>query len=397
MIGNPPYVQVNEQNYKEYKTAKCGDLYVYFFEKGLSLLKYQGLFSYITPNLFIKGMQYESLRNFLLSNSTIIEIIDKGDGVFEDVQMPTAITTLKKEEKENQNWNDFLPNSELLDKICRNTVTIENISRIMRGLEIGKDKIIKNKSDIQILSGEDIYRYGVFNYSYINSNTYETFKKDNYYFSGNRIITRETGSRLTSIFLKDNITQQNRSLYSLKVIDENKHSPLYILAVLNSQLIQFFYQIKYAANTNIFPKIRIGQLKEIPIKNVSLSDQQPFIDLADKMLTLNSDLQAKRQRFLKRLSDNFTNIKITGTLERFDELDFKQFLVELAKQKITLSLKQQDEWEEYFNEYQTKCRNFVNQITVTDKEIDRMVYELYGLTEEEVGIIEAANSNKKDK
>ena len=62
-----------------------------------------------------------------------------------------------------------------------------------------------------------------------------------------------------------------------------------------------------------------------------------------------------------------------------------------------LSLKQQDEWEEYFNEYLTECRNFANQITATDKEIDRMVYELYGLTEEEVGVIEDTNSNKKDK
>jgi len=106
------------------------------------------------------------------------------------------------------------------------------------------------------------------------------------------------------------------------------------------------------------------------------------------MLLLNSDLQAKRQRFLKRLSDNFVSIKITGTLERFDEMEFKQFLAELAKQKITLSLKQQDEWEEYFNEYKTACTDFVNQINTTDKEIDRMVYALYGLTEEEVGIVE---------
>ena len=75
-------------------------------------------------------------------------------------------------------------------------------------------------------------------------------------------------------------------------------------------------------------------------------------------------------------------------LERFEELEFKQFLSELAKQKINLSLKQQDEWEEYFNEYKTECCNFVNQIDATDKEIDKMVYALYGLTEEEIKIIE---------
>ena len=79
---------------------------------------------------------------------------------------------------------------------------------------------------------------------------------------------------------------------------------------------------------------------------------------------------------------------MTGILFHFDELDFVQFVAELKKQKITLSLKQQDEWEECFNEYKTECRNFVNQINATDKEIDKMVYELYGLTEEEIKIIE---------
>jgi hypothetical protein len=106
------------------------------------------------------------------------------------------------------------------------------------------------------------------------------------------------------------------------------------------------------------------------------------------MLSLNADLQAKRQRFLKRLADNFSGIKITGTLERFEEVDFKQFLFELGKQKITLSLKQQDKWEEYFNEYKSECRNFVAQIEATDKEIDGLVYALYGLTEEEIRIVE---------
>jgi hypothetical protein len=46
---------------------------------------------------------------------------------------------------------------------------------------------------------------------------------------------------------------------------------------------------------------------------------------------------------------------------------FKQFLIELAKQKITLSLKQQDEWEEYFHEYQSVCSNFISQIDATER------------------------------
>jgi hypothetical protein len=116
--------------------------------------------------------------------------------------------------------------------------------------------------------------------------------------------------------------------------------------------------------------------------------QEQFIPLAQNRVICYVALQSKRQRFLNRLSNNFENIKTTGTLGHFDELEFKQFLVELKKQKITLSLKQQDEWEEYFNAYKSECSNFVSQIAETDKEIDRMVYALYGLTEEEIKIIE---------
>jgi len=75
-------------------------------------------------------------------------------------------------------------------------------------------------------------------------------------------------------------------------------------------------------------------------------------------------------------------------LARFDELDFTQFVAELKKQKIALTLKQQDEWEEYFSDYKTECNSLSAKISETDKEIDRMVYGLYGLSEEEIEIIE---------
>jgi len=157
-----------------------------------------------------------------------------------------------------------------------------------------------------------------------------------------------------------------------------------LLAVLNS-IMGWWLISKYCTQIQNGYQLIWKYFGQIPIPKVLTADLET---LAEKMLSLNSDLQTKRQRFLKRLSDNFAGIKITGKIETFDELEFAQFLSELAKQKITLTLKQQDEWEEYFNEYQTECRNFVNQINATDKEIDGMVYGLYGLTEEEIGIIE---------
>jgi hypothetical protein len=106
------------------------------------------------------------------------------------------------------------------------------------------------------------------------------------------------------------------------------------------------------------------------------------------MLSLNKDLQAKRARFLRRLQDNLPDIKITGALETFDTLDFAGFVAELKKQKIKLSLVQQDEWEDYFRDYKAALNDLSAQIAATDRDIDTRVYALYGLTEEEIKVVE---------
>lgn len=128
-------------------------------------------------------------------------------------------------------------------------------------------------------------------------------------------------------------------------------------------------------------------LKNTYIKVIPIDAQQPFIALADKMLSLNSQLQEKRTRFLRRLNENFEGIKITTVLQTFDQLDFKGFVAELKKQKIKLSLVQQDEWEDYFNQYRQACQELSEQIKATDNEIDNKVFDLYGLTPEEREIV----------
>ena len=106
------------------------------------------------------------------------------------------------------------------------------------------------------------------------------------------------------------------------------------------------------------------------------------------MLSLNKDLQSKRARFLQLLQNNMPGIKISGTLETFDTLDFAAFVAELKKQKIKLSLNQQDEWMDFFSKYQSACNDLSARIAATDKEIDALVYALYGLTDEDIKLIE---------
>lgn len=78
-------------------------------------------------------------------------------------------------------------------------------------------------------------------------------------------------------------------------------------------------------------------------------------------------------------------------------LDFGDFVKELQKHKtqqpalagwkIKLSLKDQDEWEDYFASYKKEILELKSQIDNCDREIDEMVFDLYGLSEEERKVV----------
>jgi hypothetical protein len=138
-------------------------------------------------------------------------------------------------------------------------------------------------------------------------------------------------------------------------------------------------------------RFKTKYLEPFHLPDLTSSENQDVAEslsvFANQMLSLNSQLQEKRTRFLRRLSENFDGIKITTALQTFDQLDFKGFVAELRKQKIKLTLVQQDEWEDYFNQYRQTCQELSEQIQTTDNEIDNKVFDLYGLTPEEREIV----------
>ena len=69
-------------------------------------------------------------------------------------------------------------------------------------------------------------------------------------------------------------------------------------------------------------------------------------------------------------------------------LTYLDFIKELTKQKVKLSLGQEAEWEDYFTTEAKKVVALKTEIDTTDKAIDAMVYELYGLSSEEIAIVE---------
>jgi len=236
VVGNPPYKVVKKEEqyqYKGYSTINCGDLYAYFIEKSLTdFIKANGSLAFITASLFIKGLKFDTLRVFLEKNLSLQFLEIQGDKVFENVQMPTAVIIGQKSNAKNNNWSfeEIIPNNTILKKIEKDTKPLSNVSKIMRGFEIGRDQVTSS-GDVKFITGSDVSKWAVTKLSFITKRTESQFMKDEQYFKGERVLIRETGNELTVLYL-DNKLFCNRSLYSIKVTDSILETK-YISALLN--------------------------------------------------------------------------------------------------------------------------------------------------------------------
>lgn len=117
VLGNPPYVRQellsDLKPYLEKRFAVyhgVADLYCYFFEKGLKLLKKGGRLGYISSATFFKTNSGKPLREFLRKQASLERIVDFGDiQIFEGVTTYPAILTMrnsKPQDKQNlRYWN----------------------------------------------------------------------------------------------------------------------------------------------------------------------------------------------------------------------------------------------------------------------------------------------------
>ena len=118
VIGNPPYVRqeaIKEQKpalqkYKVY--SGMADLFVYFYELGITHLKENGLLGFICSNKFFRASYGENLRKFILENTQITHIIDfAGVKVFEDASVDSAVTVFRKIRAGGNSKFNFLASS----------------------------------------------------------------------------------------------------------------------------------------------------------------------------------------------------------------------------------------------------------------------------------------------
>jgi len=207
IIGNPPYVRHHkitdykkyfENNYQTHMSRS--DLYVYFFEKGLKILKTGGKLGFISSNKFTKVRYGQSLRRYLLENSKFEIFIDYTfDNIFTDATTYPSIFILEKgfDTSENQIFvnNEFkfdqarldhnawnFERTEVLDlqeKIKKNGIKLKDFGklRVYRGIQTGyntafvideniKNQLIegdpKNKEIIKpLIRGKDVSRWQI--------------------------------------------------------------------------------------------------------------------------------------------------------------------------------------------------------------------------------------------
>lgn len=439
VIGNPPYVIVYDENiksilenkYEEFK--RNNDLYSCFMAKSISILKYNSILGLITPNSFIKGDYFKKLRE-TLSKYQIIEIIDfTNELIFKDANVFSSITILKKE-KAHKNWIlksnlenikgtieknslNFLFQNPILKKISFLRVIddyfyVKDVGynywtkggEKQRGNSIG-DRIFyvgkKNQEkDYSYIKGSSFTKYSdfiisnhmKFNYKdFLNENDTFRFSKDILEISP-KLVYRQTSSSLISTidFNKFHTDKTVHCIIPKKNININLK---FLMTIFNSKLFNYIYQSFTEENGRIFAQVKTINVKKLPIKEISLEQQEPFIQKADLMLELNKKLQELKQNFINELNLE----KVSTKLQKFEELDFDDFVKEYAKaKKLKFADKLEErnfknEWQRLFENDKKEVLEIQNQINITDKEIDQMVYKLYDLTPDEIKIVEGVN------
>ena len=400
VIGNPPYVFARESGekgmgdddkiyyYSKYQTAKYQiNLYHLFIEKGCLLLKDNGIFSYIIPNNWLTINSNKDLREFILQKANI-SILNFKYKVFEGADVDTCILNFENS-KHNKTISlleciekgeyklilktetdvffatkeyiiniDMFKRSEfvaLINKIEQNTCELKNYAEVKAGLkayEVGKGipKQTKNMKDkriyhsqekqtddyYQYLEGNDVKRYSITwkNKEYLKYGKNLAAPRGNWdLFSSPRILVRQIPSKppycINACYIESVILNDLNSMNIIYI----KFNPKFLLGLLNSRLMSFWFEHKFGKlSRGIFPQFKINELASFPIPDSTDEEQSKLINLTDQMLETQNRLQ-------QALSD-----------------EDKKLLEQRA--------------------------------AIIDKQIDKAVYKLYGLTEEEVKIVE---------
>jgi len=415
VIANPPYIRQEEIIFKielkkEYEIFNSvSDLYTYFYERGFKLLNKFGVLTFITSNKFLRARYGNGLRKYLQTNTTIKSIINFGSRHMFEATTNTLIFIATKE-KNDENVLTYSDNIQTSDKIIflqsglqdrewtiekpeiiRLKSKVEEMGTLLKdwaikinyGIKTGyneafiideatKNELIKSEPKAKeiikpIVRGRDIKRY-----CYVSSGRFLIVTHNGYHSVDDEAVLAINIDKYSSVkrhldkyipklkkrqdkgitlynlrdcafmddFSKEKIiwlelTNKNKFAYSDKedyllagAFFMIGKSLKYLLSFLNSKLCLFYFSLICNSSGMATIQWKKFALEKVPVMELNSIDQKPFIDLIDQILAITK-------------SDDYLNN---------------------PEKKI-------------------KVKEF-------EKQIDQLFYQLYGLSDDEIEIVE---------
>ena len=348
IVSNPPYIftrsmalSKDEKAYykKQYKTAQGKiNTFALFIESGIERLCEGGKLGFIVPNTLLRVSTYEPLRALILKTCAIEQIVDLGKGQFDDVTAETIILILRKvaDDKERAknkililtNVKDLLHGdydtveiaqkrystnpqrifnifgvdritTKLLTNIEKDCKSLGEITEeIIAGISTYEDKgkyISDKRLDRRykpLLDGKDIGRYKiVFDKKYIlyDKEILQRSRSEEIFLSPIKILIQRISGGVNPIVATID-TKQYYTFVSLNNIILKKGEGIpdarYVLAILNSRLMNYYFQNRFTNKAELTVNISKGYLELLPIKIVSNNIQDKIAKLVDKRLKL---------------------------------------------------------------------------------------------------------------
>ncbi len=347
VIGNPPYLILQAGNYdekmnqylrKHYKVASYKlDLYHLFIEQGIKLLNNYGVISLITPSNFTSNNYAVGLRRFLLTETRLEKLIFIEDDVF-DASVNNLIFVAKKTEL-SEGYTSFykakgsylglnieekstLKQAELIDDMCLLVIqsdslasviikkmtlvgeTLGSVASVNFGMQLRdrkeyqQDVIVAptNKASLtkyhrKCYAGKDVHRYNVSftdRYCYFNMVARRGGCWDEkLHNTKNKILVRQIGEYPEGGLDTKGFAVLNASFMIINKVRQFEIK--YLLGLLNSSAIRFYWQNKFRDDRKTFPKIKGEYLKLLPVPEVNLSQQSTIIKIVDEIIDRKAD------------------------------------------------------------------------------------------------------------
>ncbi len=205
-------------------------------------------------------------------------------------------------------------------------------------------------------------------------------------FESKKILVRKTGDSLIASLDKSNF-YFDTLVHGIYLKNPNVTLEA-LLTILNSNSATKLYRILHDIKGKVFAKISLDNLGSFPLPQSFEKFNLELFEFSSQREQLGSDFQKSKDSMVNLVLNKFSLLNASTKLQNWPSLDFKGFLGELTKAKVKMSLSEEAEWMAYFKEQKEKALALQSDITRLDREIDHLVYELYGLTEEEIRIVE---------